>query len=86
MCCLNCCKAADLGTHDYCLDFTEDWVAASDQENVQNPESKDQAKGKKPDAKDQEKDGSRDKKEHRGDKEETKEKESETREKVGTAQ
>ena len=88
MCCLNCCKAADLGTHDYCLEcnsnpcctssFTEDWVAASDQENVQNPESKDQAKGKKPDAKDQEKDDNRDKKKHRGDKEETKEKESET--------
>lgn len=86
MCCLNCCKAADLGTHDYCLEcnsnpgctssYTEDWVPISDQENNQNPESKDQGKTNKSKTNDQEKDQGKDKgkKEHNKEKSESKEK------------
>ncbi|KFH43408.1 hypothetical protein ACRE_058530 [Hapsidospora chrysogenum ATCC 11550] len=44
MCCLGCCRAADLGTHDYCLDcdpnpccttgYSQDWPVASDSEET----------------------------------------------------
>jgi len=64
MCCPGCCRAADLGTHDYCLDcdpnpccttsYSQDWLVASDREETRKHSPKDGKKEYKP-VKDEEK-------------------------------
>lgn len=58
MCCPGCCRAADLGTHDYCLDcdpnpccatsYSQDWSVASDPEETRKPIPNNDNKENKP--------------------------------------